>query len=614
MRTPEPESRNLLCKTTLPTISTLRVAPRHLLAFALKTACFALVAFVMYGEHATAQAAEQPERQIRYAKARILVHPRAGLTEKELDRLLTPHGGKRVGYLKQIDLHVVDLPEQANVLAVAEALSKNPHIEFAEPDILDEPVLVTNDPYYPQAWHLQKIGAPFAWDYSTAAGVTIAVLDSGIDLTHPDLVAQLVPGWNFYDNNNNTSDVYGHGTQVAGVAAAAGDNAIGVASIAWRAKIMPIRVTDTSGGGYWSLMAQGITWAADRGARVANLSFQSVATSLSIHNAAQYMRSKGGVVVVAAGNSGLMEPYNVSAALTAVSATDANDNKASWSSYGTYVDAAAPGVSLWTTRRGGGYTSASGTSVASPATAAVYALMIGANPNLAPTTLDGILFSTAKDLGSIGVDPLFGAGRIDALGAVAKAKASSASDSQPPTVAISSPTGGQLRGVIPVDVSATDNVGVTKVELLVDEIVVATDTITPFGFSWDTTTTQDGVVTIQARAYDSAGNQATSAPIALTVANDAEPPSVSITAPSNGAVVSSPTTISVTAADNQRVSKISLTIDGKEVALAYGSSLTYSWNPTATKGKRKQQSSSITAKAWDPAGNMGTTSISVSRL
>jgi hypothetical protein len=584
------------------------------LSFGVKTVCFALAAFVMCGEHAIAQATEQPERQIRYAKARILVHPRAGLTEKGLDRLLTPHGGKRVGYLKQIDLHVVDLPEQANVLAVAEALSKNPHIEFAEPDILDEPVLVTNDPYYTQAWHLQKIGAPFAWDYSTAAGVTIAVLDSGIDLTHPDLVAQLVPGWNFYDNNNNTSDVYGHGTQVAGVAAAAGDNAIGVASIAWRAKIMPIRVTDTSGGGYWSLMAQGITWAADRGARVANLSFQSVATSLSIHNAAQYMRSKGGVVVVAAGNSGLMEPYNVSAALTAVSATDANDNKASWSSYGTYVDAAAPGVSLWTTRRGGGYTAASGTSVASPATAAVYALMIGVNPNLAPTTLDGILFSTAKDLGSIGVDPLFGAGRIDALGAVAKAKASSASDSQPPTVAISSPTSGQLRGVVPVDVSATDNVGVTKVELLVDEIVVATDTMTPFGFSWDTTTTQDGVVTIQARAYDSAGNQATSAPIALTVANDAEPPSVSITAPSNGAVVSSSTTISVTATDNQRVSKISLTIDGKELAIAYGSSLTYSWNPTPTKGKRKQQSSSITAKAWDPAGNMGTTSISVSRL
>ena len=127
---------------------------------------------------------------------------------------------------------------------------------------------------------------PAAWDTRTGGGVTIAILDSGVDTTHPDLEAQLVPGWNAYDNNSDTSDVFGHGTQVAGTAAAAGNNSIGVAGVAFGAKIMPIRVTDTSGMGYASSMANGLTWAADKGARAANLSFQGVSGSSTVLSAA----------------------------------------------------------------------------------------------------------------------------------------------------------------------------------------------------------------------------------------------------------------------------------------------------------------------------------------
>jgi subtilisin family serine protease len=110
------------------------------------------------------------------------------------------------------------------------------------------PDFVPNDSLYLSQWHLPKISAPLAWNLSQGApGITIAILDSGVDATHPDLAAKLVPGYNFYDNNTNTADVYGHGTMVAGVAAALSNNGIGVASVAWQNLLMPIRVTDTQG-------------------------------------------------------------------------------------------------------------------------------------------------------------------------------------------------------------------------------------------------------------------------------------------------------------------------------------------------------------------------------
>ena len=206
--------------------------------------------------------------------------------------------------MPEINVHVIELPAQANEMAVIKALQANPHIKFAELDYLLDPSPGVNDPSFSSEWHLPNIAVPAAWDTRTGGGVTIAILDSGVGTTHPDLEAQLVPGWNAYDNNSDTSDVFGHGTQVAGTAAAAGNNSIGVAGVAFGAKIMPIRVTDTSGMGYASSMANGLTWAADKGARAANLSFQGVSGSSTVLSAAQYFRSKNGVVVNSAGNAG----------------------------------------------------------------------------------------------------------------------------------------------------------------------------------------------------------------------------------------------------------------------------------------------------------------------
>jgi subtilisin family serine protease len=477
-----------------------------------------------------------------------------------------------------------------------------------------EPGFYPNDPYYSTAWHLPKIGAPTAWDYAQGNPVTIAILDTGVDTTHPDLQPQLVPGWNFYDNNDNVSDVHGHGTAVAGTAAAAGNNAFGVASVSFKSKIMPMRVTDTQGYGYFSLMAAAITSAADKGARVANISFLGVSLSSTVDSAAQYMRSKGGVVVTSGGNTGGLRTDPPRESLTAVAATDANDARASFSSWGDYIDVAAPGLGIWTTNRGGGYGVFSGTSAASPVAAGVYALMMSAKPGLQPATYDSILFSTAQDLGTAGYDQQFGYGRVRADAAVASARGTSSSDSQAPTVAIASPSGGTVSGLVPVDVTAEDNVAVARVDLLANGSLVANDSIAPYAFTLDSTKYSDGNLNLQARAYDGAGNSASSSTVAVTISNtakDTSPPTVSISNPANGSTVSGTVSINVSAEDNQKVAKITLTIDGKQVAVSYGSSLAYNWS--VPKGKGKSKSSTISARADDATGNAATASVSVTR-
>lgn len=560
-----------------------------------------------------AAAAEPTTRTVLYAKGRILLQTRAGLPDREIDRLLKPHGGKRRLHIPRINLHVIELPENASEVAIVKLLRKHRALKFVELDVAFPPELIPNDPYYGDAWHLPQIGGPAAWDLSAGAGVTIAVLDSGVDPAHPDLAAQLVAGWNTYDNNNDTRDVYGHGTKVAGAAAAIGGNTTGVTGVAWRAKIMPMRVTDTAGYAYSSTLAQGITWAADRGARVANVSFAGVAGNSTIQSAAQYMRGKGGVVVVAAGNSGADDGFAPSSALTVVAATDVGDVRAGFSSYGAYVDVAAPGVNIWSTTKGGGYGGVSGTSFAAPVTAGVYALMIAANPALPVQTFDSLLFSTATDLGTSGYDTYFGNGRVNAAAAVTAALGSGGTDTTAPVVSITAPTGGRVSGIVNVDLSATDNVGVARVELHVNGTLVATDATQPFGFAWDTEAIADGNATLVVRGYDAAGNSASSPPVTVTVGNDLTDPTVAIASPANGDTVSGTVRITASASDNVKVTKLSLWINGRQVAVTYGNSVTYDWN-TAYRGRNKMNATvTITVRAEDAAGNTSSSSIVVHR-
>lgn len=547
----------------------------------------------------------------QWVPGRILVQPKAGLADAELAKILKPHGGKSIAKIDAIGLHIVQLPAQGSEKAIAALLARNPHLKFAEPDMLVKPAGTANDKYYANAWHLPKIGVPTAWDSSTGSNQVIAILDTGIDAAHPDLAGKLVPGWNFYNGNADTSDVHGHGTAVGGAAVALTNNTIGVAAVAPGAMLMPVRIADPNAWATWSTVAQGLTWAADNGADVANISYNGVSGSASVQSAAQYMKNKGGLVVVAAGNNGIAETIAPSSTMITVSATDSADAKTSWSSFGNFVDIAAPGINIYTTAKGGGYSVSWGTSLASPVVAGAVALIKAANPTLAPSDVERVLFSTAVDLGTAGFDTYFGNGRVNAAAATAMALTTTTMDTSAPTVAITSPsTGASVKGLVTVGVSAADDIGVAKVQLEANGTLIATDITAPYSFSWDSSSVTDGAATLRVYAYDAAGNYS-SATTSVTVANTADTtaPAASIKNPVNGAKVSGTVGITASATDNVAVTKLALYIDGAQVASSTSASLSYSWNTR----KAASGSHTLEVRANDAAGNSGTQIIQVTK-
>ena len=564
---------------------------------------------------AAAQASAVNSGEPAFAPGRILVMPRAGLPDAALGKILNDNGGGKARRVGKSELRIVDLPA-GNERSMVEKLSRHPHVKFAEVDRLLNPSLVTNDPYLGSQWHIPKIGADTAWNSANGGNVTIAIIDTGVDSAHPDLAGRLVSGWNFFDNNSNTADVYGHGTKVAGTAAAAFNNGVGVAGVAGNARIMPIRISSTTGSASLSAMAQALTWAADRGAKVANISYLC-ADSSSVLSAASYFKSKGGLVTTAAGNYSVAEAFPATTAMIPVSSVDSNDTKASSSSYGAYVSMSAPGVGIYTTTNGGGYASVSGTSFASPVTAGTIALMMSANPLLANTEIEKLLFATAVDLGTAGRDTMYGYGRVNAAAGVQAALTRvSTADSSAPSATISAPLGSStVTGPVPVNVSAADNVGVTKIELLVNGTLVATDTATPYAMSWDSTKVANGTASLVARAYDAAGNAANSATVVVNVANiviaDTTQPLVKIGNPINGSKVNGSVLISVAASDDSGSAGISqtLVINGKNVATATGGLLSYNWNTR----KLLAGTYTVQAVARDVAGNSASQSVQVSK-
>lgn len=558
-----------------------------------------------------------------FAAGRIIVEPKAGLSADDFAKILAVHGGK-ARKLGQSNLHIVDLSTKGSERGIVEKLANNPLLKLVTLDYRRKSTFVANDPYLGSEWHIAKVGATTAWDTTQGAGVTIAILDSGVDPTHPDLVPNLVAGYNAYDNNTNTADVCGHGTAVAGTAAASTNNGVGVSGVAGQAKIMPIRIAfvdPTTGGcyAYDSTIAAGVTWAADHGARIANASYSGMAGSSTMINAANYFKSKGGLVFVSAGNSGTNDGTVATTAMIPVSATDSNDAMTSWSSFGSYVALAAPGAGIWTTSNGGVYQAWNGTSFSSPLTAGVAALMMSANPSLSAATVEKLMYSTAVDLGTAGRDIYYGYGRVDAAAGVRAAVGTVVVlDTQAPTASITSPAASAtVSGIVPVSVSAADNVGVTSVELKVNGTVVAVDTSAPYGFSWNSAGVANGMATLVATAYDAAGNAGVSTTTSVNVANytapvvaDTTPPVVSIANPTAGAVSGS-VSVSVQASDNAGAAGISLKlyVDGTLKASGTGSSLAYTWNTR----KIASGSHTVQAVAKDAAGNTSTTSVQVTR-
>jgi thermitase len=443
----------------------------------------------------------------QFVPGRLLVKFHDEVLPDRARNIIAALGARDADEIPHIGVHILELPYQANETAFAQVFQARPEVEFAELDrVLPVQQVIPNDPRYP-AWFLQKISAPDAWSITTgSSNVIIAILDTGVEGTHEDLASKMVPGRNIYGNNNDTSDVYGHGTAVAGVAAAASNNGVGVASVAWGCGLMPIRVSDDSGTATDSDIASGLTWAADHGARVANVSYY-VTGNKTVSSGAKYFQSKGGVVTAASGNYGNFETSPDDPYVLTVGATDPQDELYFYSSRGNNLDLVAPGNNA-TTLVGGLYGWGGGTSFAAPVVAGVAALVLSVNPSLTPGQVQDILKQNADDLGDSGWDPTYGSGRVNAARAVSAAQANvGTADTTPPTINIASPQAGQkVSGLTSVQVSANDNVRVTKNELYVDGILVSTSTTSPFTTKWNTRKAAAGAHELECKAYDAAGN------------------------------------------------------------------------------------------------------------
>jgi subtilisin family serine protease len=451
------------------------------------------------------------EQSGEFVEGRVLVKFREGIGADHARQIIAALGTRDAGEIPRIGVHILDLPYQASEMAFAHAFESRPEVEFAELDrMLAVQQMTPNDPLYPSlnSWSLQKINGPDAWSITEGSdNVTIAILDTGVDGTHEDLAAKMVPGWNIYGNNSDTTDPYGHGTMVAGQAAASSNNGVGVTSVAWGCKIMPIRISDDYGYAAFSDIASGLTWASDHGARVANVSYKA-SDSSTVSRAAGYFQRKGGIVTIAAGNDGSFDSAADDPYILTVGATDSTDTIFSWSSYGNNQDLVAPGTA-YTTHRGGGYTVGTGTSASAPMVAGAAALVFSINPNFTPAQVQDILKQSADDQGAPGWDPSYGYGRVNLARAVnmAASIANPTTDSTPPVDTIIAPTQGQnVSNTVSVFVSATDNVGVTKVELYVDGVRYGTSATAPYTIKWATRKVKAGMHTLQSKAYDGAGN------------------------------------------------------------------------------------------------------------
>jgi thermitase len=383
-------------------------------------------------------AANAQERPDHFVKDRLLVQRIAEASHENAKKAFALNGASEESEIAPLRIHVLRVPSQA-IDKVRAALLQSGQFVFVERDGVASGQAMPVDTLLASQWHLYKIDMPGAWlTTSGSTSVPIAILDSGVDGAHSDLASKLVAGYNFLTMNTDTADRSGHGTQVAGSAAAATNNNLGVASVAGNNPILPVVVMDSSNYATYSNIARGITYAADRGVRIINISITGPTSSSTLQSAVDYAWSKNAVVFAAAGNSGSTAPgYPAACAkVVAVGATDENDARAGWSNYGSWITVVAPGVNVLTTLAGGSYGGASGTSFASPIAAGVGALMLSVRPQLTAADLTSLLRSSTRDLGAPGVDSEFGGGRVDANRAVLAAQQAVLQTVAPPPTTI----------------------------------------------------------------------------------------------------------------------------------------------------------------------------------
>jgi len=348
-----------------------------------------------------------------YVKDEILARFKDSATDEMIAECLKQVTGEIKSTIDEISVTVIQI-DAVNVSNAVATLSACPGVRYVEPNYIATMAdTIPTDPGWGLQYGFVNIRAPQGWDLSRgSSSITIAIVDTGVDLGHADLASKIVPGYDFVNNDAIAQDDHGHGTHVAGIAAAVTNNNTGVAGTSWRARIMPVKVLNAAGGGTFADAANGIIWAADNGAQIINLSIGGPTSSVVLQNAVNYADGLGVLVIAATGNNG-NTPVLYPAAypnVIAVGATDSSNNLAGFSNFGAEMDLVAPGVSIYSTSPGG-YAYRNGTSMATAFVSGFAAILRGLPGNSA-ATVRSIMESTALDLGPAGWDAFYGNGLI----------------------------------------------------------------------------------------------------------------------------------------------------------------------------------------------------------
>jgi subtilisin family serine protease len=410
----------------------------------------------------TRLSANQEESFAAHRNGELLVRFRTGVPQLVKDAILMSHGARRKKYLNgESGIEKLQLPASGDLKLAALQLVMDPQVEFAEPNFLiSKDDLTPNDSQFDRQWALHNIGqeggqfgsdikATPAWETTTGSlNTIIAVIDSGIDFSHPDLtnnrwtnpypsLNQDLHGWDYVDDTNEIKDEHGHGTAIAGIIAAQGNNGFGISGVMWHAGLMSLRVLDNTGTGDIADAVEAIDYAITHGARVINLSWGTAGSSIALKDAIERAMRRNVVVVCSAGNSGRnidLDAYYPASFnlknLISVAASDGFDQLPSWSNWGNRnVSVAAPGTNILTTQRGGGYWTVSGTSASAPIVTGVVGLLKTARPQAPVAVITKAIAEGARQSTSLSGKVASG-GVVDAAAALAKLRSSASQPSQ----------------------------------------------------------------------------------------------------------------------------------------------------------------------------------------
>ncbi len=399
---------------------------------------------------------------------RLFVKPRAAVLEPSIAQVLEHAGATTFRELPQIGWRIVTVAPR-RLFAARAALESSGLFERVDYDHALHLVHVPNDPYWYAMWHMTKIRADLAWDTERGEStVRVAVIDTGLQVDHPDLAANVwtnpgeiagngidddgngyaddVHGWDFAYLDGDPDDVFGHGTACAGIIAAVQDNATGVTGVAPECEIVGLKAAIDSGYLYDSAVVPALLYTADMGFQVASMSFYGDQVTGAQKEAIDYCWERGVVPVAAAGNSSQVLPYYPGAFdhTLAVGASEFSDFKSWFSNHGTWVDVAAPGEGLSTTVPGSGYTFGfAGTSGATPHVAGLAALLFSANPSATNAEVRAAIEDGAAPLDQYPYGKWSLYGRIDCQSALERILGT-ATGSVPARLAYVAPCGGSV--------------------------------------------------------------------------------------------------------------------------------------------------------------------------